>query len=80
MQRALLIGIIISIISSSMGLFLVLRRLSMVGDTLSHTALAGVAVGMITNIYPLYTAILTTLAASFVVEKLRKEYKEYAEL
>lgn len=80
MQRALFIGIIISIISSSMGLFLVLRRLSMVGDTLSHTALAGVAVGMITNIYPLYTAILTTLAASFVVEKLRKEFKEYAEL
>ncbi len=80
MQRALFIGIIISIISSSMGLFLVLRRLSMVGDTLSHTALAGVAIGMITNIYPLYTAILTTLAASFVVEKLRKEYKEYAEL
>lgn len=80
MQRALFIGIIISIISSSMGLFLVLRRFSMVGDTLSHTALAGVAIGMITNIYPLYTAIVTTIAASFVVEKLRKEYKEYAEL
>ncbi len=80
MQRALFIGIIISIICSSMGLFLVLRRFSMVGDTLSHTALAGVAIGMITNIYPVYTAIITTLAASFVVEKLRKEYKEYAEL
>lgn len=80
MQRAFLIGIIISLICSSMGLFLVLRRLSMVGDTLSHTALAGVAVGMITNIYPIYTAIITTLVASFVVEKLREEYKEYAEL
>lgn len=80
MQRALFIGIIISIISSSMGLFLVLRRFSMVGDTLSHTALAGVAIGMITNIYPIYTAIITTLAASFIVEKLRKEYREYAEL
>jgi len=80
MQRALLIGIIISIISSSMGLFLVLRRFSMVGDTLSHTALAGVALGMITNTYPFYTAIVTTLAASVIVEKLRKEYKEYAEL
>ena len=80
MQRALFIGIIISVISSSMGLFLVLRRFSMVGDTLSHTALAGVAIGMITNIYPIYTAIITTLAASFIVEKLRKEYREYAEL
>ncbi len=80
MQRALFIGIIISVICSSMGLFLVLRRFSMVGDTLSHTALAGVAIGMIANIYPVYTAIITTLAASFVVEKLRKEYKEYAEL
>lgn len=80
MQRAFLIGIIVSIICSSMGLFLVLRRLSMVGDTLSHTALAGVALGMITNVYPVYTAILTTIAASFIIEKLRKQYKEYAEL
>lgn len=80
MQRAFLIGIIISIICSSMGIFLVLRRFSMVGDTLSHTALAGVAIGMITNIYPVYTAIITTLAASLIVEKLRKEYREYAEL
>ncbi len=80
MQRAFFIGIIISLICSSMGLFLVLRRLSMVGDTLSHTALGGVAIGMISNIYPVYTAIITTLVASFVVEKLREEYKEYAEL
>lgn len=80
MQRALFIGLIISLISSSMGLFLVLRRFSMVGDTLSHTALAGVALGMVTNIYPVFTAILTTLGASFLVEKLRKEYKEYAEI
>lgn len=80
MQRALFIGLIISLISSSMGLFLVLRRFSMVGDTLSHTALAGVALGMVTNTYPVYAAILTTLSASFLVEKLRKEYKEYAEI
>jgi len=80
MQRAFLIGIIIAIISSSMGLFLVLRRFSMVGDTLSHSALAGVAIGMVTGVYPLYSAIVVTLAASFLVERLRKEYKEYAEI
>lgn len=80
MQRAFLIGIIIAVISSSMGLFLVLRRFSTVGDTLSHSALAGVAIGMVTGVYPLYSAIVVTLAASFLVERLRKEYKEYAEI
>jgi len=80
MQRALLIGIIISIITPTIGLFLVLRRLSMIGDTLSHVALAGVAFGLVSGVYPVYTAILFSLLASFTIEKLRKEFDKYAEL
>lgn len=80
MRRALIIGIIVSINCSTIGLFLVLRRFSMVGDTISHVALAGVAIGMVTGIYPIYSAIVVSIIASIGIEKLRKSYSEYSEL
>ena len=80
MRRALIIGIIVSLNCSTIGLFLVLRRFSMVGDTISHVALAGVAVGMVTGIYPIYSAIVVSIVASIGIEKLRKTYSEYSEL
>ena len=80
MRRALIIGIIVSLNCSTIGLFLVLRRFSMVGDTISHVALAGVALGMVTGIYPIYSAIAVSIVASIGIEKLRKAYSEYSEL
>lgn len=80
MRRALIIGIIVSLNCSTIGLFLVLRRFSMVGDTISHVALAGVALGMVTGIYPIYSAVVVSIIASIGIEKLRKSYKEYSEL
>lgn len=80
MRRALIIGVIVSLNCSTIGLFLVLRRFSMVGDTISHVALAGVALGMVTGIYPIYSAIAVSIVASIGIEKLRKAYKEYSEL
>lgn len=79
-QRALLGGVLIGITAPLLGLFLVLRRLSMIGDTLSHVSIAGVALGLLTGIYPIITGLLFALAASFAIEKLRKTYKSYAEL
>ncbi|AFS77965.1 zinc ABC transporter permease protein AdcB [Gottschalkia acidurici 9a] len=80
MQRALIIGIIVSLNCSTIGLFLVLRRFSMVGDTISHVALAGVALGMVMGVYPIYTAIIVSILASLGIEKLRKAYAKYSEL
>lgn len=80
MRRAIVIGVVVSLICSSIGLFLVLKRFSMVGDTLSHISLAGVAIGMVSGIYPIYTAIAISIAASIGIEKLRKHYEKYAEL
>lgn len=80
MRRALIIGIIVSLNCSTIGLFLVLRRFSMVGDTISHVALSGVALGMVTGIYPIYSAIVVSIIASIGIEKLRKTYSEYSEL
>lgn len=80
MQRAFVMGIIISVIAPTIGLFLVLRRLSIIGDTLSHVALAGAAFGILTGIYPVYTAIMFSLAGALGIEKLRREYDQYAEI
>lgn len=79
-QRALIGGVFIGITAPLIGLFLVLRRLSMIGDTLSHVAIAGVALGLLIGFYPLAMGIVFSIAASFAIEKLRKAYKTYAEL
>ncbi len=80
MQRAFIAGAIIGVICPAIGVFIVLRRLSMIGDTLSHVALAGVAAGMLGSIYPIYSALAFSIAAALGIEKLRQEFKDYAEL
>ncbi|WP_169081922.1 metal ABC transporter permease [Paenibacillus sp. PL91] len=79
-QRALIGGLLIGVTAPLMGLFLVLRRLSMIGDTLSHVSIAGVALGFLIGVYPIAVGLLFAIAASFAIEKLRKAYKSYAEL
>ena len=80
MQRAFLAGIIIAVICPAIGIFLVLRRMSMIGDTLSHVALAGVAGGMLGGIYPVYSALGFSVLSALAIEKLSKEYEQYKEL
>ncbi|TDX52885.1 metal ABC transporter permease [Orenia marismortui] len=80
MQRAFIVGNIIAVICPLIGVFLVLKRLSLIGNTLSHVALTGVAIGMILGLYPIYTALFVSVLAAFGIEKLRKNYKDYAEL
>lgn len=70
----------IGITAPLMGLFLVLRRLSMIGDTLAHVSIAGVALGFLIGVYPVAVGLIFALAATFAIEKLRKAYKTYAEL
>jgi zinc transport system permease protein len=79
-QRALIGGVLIGITAPLMGIFLVLRRLAMIGDTLSHVSIAGVALGFVIGVYPIAMGLLFALLAAFAIEKLRKAYKTYAEL
>ena len=62
-QRALMGGILIGITAPLMGLFLVLRRLSMIGDTLAHVSIAGVALGFLIGVYPVAVGLLFALGA-----------------
>lgn len=79
-QRALVGGVLIGVTAPLMGIFLVLRRLSMIGDTLAHVSIAGVALGFLINVYPVGVGLAFALAASFAIERLRRAYRTYAEL
>ena len=70
-QRALIAGIAISILCSIIGLFLVLRRQSLFGDSLAHMAFGGIAVGIYTNTYPLWTAFIASILAALGITKLQ---------
>jgi zinc transport system permease protein len=74
-QRALLSGAVVAATCSVVGLFLVLRRQSLFGDALSHVAFGGIAVGLFTNIYPLWTALVVSILASLGITKLRQSTK-----
>lgn len=80
MRNAFIAGGIISILCPFIGLFLVLRRYSMIGDTLSHSSFAGVAIGLVIGVNPIVTAFLFTTLCALIIEFLRNYYKRYAEL
>lgn len=72
-------GIIIGLIAPLIGMFLVLRRYSLIADTLAHVSLAGIAIGFILQINPIMTAIISTVLSSVVIERLRLSKKVYGE-
>jgi zinc transport system permease protein len=80
MQRALVAGLLVAAICPMIGLFLVLRRLSLIGDGLGHIAFAGVAAGFLLNIYPLVTALAFTVLGAAGIEWLRARQRAYADL
>ncbi len=80
MQKAFLVGILLAVIIPLIGVIVVLKRLSMVGDALSHTSLAGVALGLILGINPIIGAIVVCIFAAFSIEQIRKKFPRYAEI
>ncbi len=77
--RGLEAGILIAIIAPFIGIFLVLRRYSLIADTLAHVSLAGVAIGLLFKINPLITAIGSSILSSLAMERLRITKKVYGE-
>lgn len=80
MRRAFAVGLLLGVIMPCIGVMIVLKRLSMLGDALSHTSLAGVAAGLLLDIDPVLGATATCVAAAFGIEVIRKKIPQYAEL
>jgi len=81
MQRAFIVGNVIGIAAPLIGVFLNLKRLSLLGHALSHIALAGVAIGIFLGMNPVILALMVSTGAGVTIEKLRQTgYKNYAEL
>jgi zinc transport system permease protein len=79
MVRSLIAGLIVALIAPLIGIFLVLKRYSLVADTLSHVSLAGIALGLFFGVNPALTALGATVVAAVGIEKLRSSKKIYGE-
>lgn len=79
MQRALVAGVAIAIVAPLIGMFLVVRRYSLMADTLAHVSLAGVALGILFNIHPLAGALLASLIAAVSIESIRRSKAGFEE-
>jgi zinc transport system permease protein len=71
MHRAFAAGAITALICPAIGVFLVPRRLSLIADSLSHVALAGVALGLLLGISPVLGALVVTVGGAVGMEQLR---------
>ena len=72
--HALVSGIAISILCSAIGLFLVLRKFSLFGDALAHSAFGGVAFGLFIGIYPLWIACGVAIFSALGLTKIRQKF------
>ena len=73
MQRAFVAGALIGLTAPLIGIFLVVRRYSLIADTLAHVSLLGIAIGLILDVNPFLTAIIASVIASILIEKLGSE-------
>lgn len=88
LQNAFLTGLIIGAIAPLLGVFVVVRRLSLIADALSHVTLAGIAFSLLlekrflafSGLNPLYMGMTFSVLGSLFIERLRNVYKHYQEL
>lgn len=70
---------VVALIAPLIGMFLVLRRYSLIADTLAHVSLAGIGLGLLLKLNPFLTAIAATVVSSLAIERLRISKKVYGE-
>lgn len=80
MQNALFVAICISLLCPCIGIFMVLRRSSMIGDTMSHASLAGITLGLLCKSNPIIGAFLFTSVCGAIIEFLRKFFPHHLDL
>lgn len=79
-QNAIIVSFLIAVLCPCIGVFLVVRRYSMIGDTLAHSSLAGVSLGLLFGQNPILGAFLFTSVCGALIEFLRNYFKKYTDL
>jgi len=79
MQRAFIAGILIATLASVSGTFIVLKRYAMMSETLAHSALVGVAVGLVAGYNPLWMAVIVAVISAWTIEYLRSTFAIYSD-
>lgn len=80
MLRAFLTAAVIAVIAPCIGVSIVLKRLSAIGDATSHSALAGIALGLVLGVNPILGAVVFSVLAVLGIEALRKTFGKYSEI
>lgn len=86
MKYSFISGIIVGLIAPLLGTFIVVRRLSLIADALSHVALGGIAFGVyLTSVFnivinPVISGVVFSVIGALGIEKLRGLYKHYSEI
>ena len=75
MQKALFVGIMVSLISGLVSVFVVLRKMSFIGAGISHAAFGGVAIGFLTGVTPIVTALFYSIAVALGIEFVSRKGK-----
>jgi len=75
MIRAIIAGIIVAVLLGWLGVFVVIRRMSFIGDGIAHSSLAGVAMALLFSWSPMLTAILFAIFIASLIYFLEKKTK-----
>ncbi|AVP37155.1 metal ABC transporter permease [Staphylococcus felis] len=87
-RYSMISGLLVGLIAPLIGTFIVVRRLSLIADALSHVTLGGISFSMFlmtltpffSQINPIWTGILFSIVGALLIEKLRTSYKNYQEI
>ena len=80
MVRALVAAVLVGATAPTVGVHLVQRRLALIGDGLGHVALAGVAIGVLTESTPVLTALVVAVIGAVAIELIRARGRTGADI
>jgi zinc transport system permease protein len=72
MQRALIAAVFVGLAAPLVGVYLVQRRLALMGDGIGHVAVTGVALGLLTGTSPTWTAVVVAVLGAVLIEAIRE--------
>ncbi|MEH1126170.1 metal ABC transporter permease [Micromonospora sp. CPCC 206061] len=80
MIRALIGALVIGLAAPALGIYLVQRKMSLIGDGIGHVALTGVGVGLLLDRSPVITAVIVAAAGAVAIELLRERGRTSGDL